>query len=271
MTPSRFGHPRRLVRLGIVLECGAALSGIVLTWTVLNMHPRSAQPWVDFSIRPAIGTSFGITPTSIRSSGITPMALVAFAYDIPSVRVFGPDWLSSTRYGIDAVVDLDDAATFRQMLRRELEQRIRLETHTEMRPFEVFVLSAGDAPRLQRAEGRNPRTSLEAREVRLRDASMDRLATVLQHVLGRPVIDETGITDVFDLDVAWDQDRVGSVSRRLAEVGLRLTPETRNLEALVVDRARPDAALLLIAQVGRLAQLAPAPVRQPISKIFNVR
>ena len=259
------------VRLGIALGAAVVIAPIAVVLTVLNLQPRSTGPWLDFSIGPAVGNSTNISAGSIRSEGITTKALVGLAYDVPQVRVLGPDWLAKTRYSVRAAVDIHDAAEWRGMLRQELERRFHLEAHTEPRPFDVFVLSAAGQPQLERADGRKSNTWLKVSEVEMQEVSMEGLASALQHIIGHPVIDETGMDGRFNLELAWEQDRVASLTRRLAAMGLRLTPAKRDLDALVVDRAERDAALLLIERLGGLAQMAPRDLREPIGWIFSVR
>ena len=259
------------VRLGIALGAAVVIAPIAAVLTVLNLQPRSTGPWLDFSIGPTVGNSTSISVGTIRSEGITTKALVAVAYDVPQVRVLGPDWLAKTRYSIKAVVDVQDAGEWREMLRQELQRRFHLEAHTEPKPFDVLVLSATGQPQLERADGRKSNTWLKVSEVEMKEVSMGGLASALQLIIGQPVIDETGIDGRFNLKLAWEQDRVASLTRKLAPLGLQLTPAKRDLEALVVDRAERDAALLLIERLGGLAQMAPRDLREPISWIFSVR
>ena len=239
--------------------------------TVLNLQPRSTGPWLDFSIGPTVGNSTNISVGTIRSEGITTKALVGVAYDVPTVRVLGPDWLGKTRYSINAVVDVQDAGEWREMLRQELERRFHLEAHTEPKPFDVFVLRATGEPQLERTDGRRSNTWLKVSEVEMKEVSMGGIAAALQHIIGQPVIDETGIDDRFNLKLAWDQDRVASLTRGLAPLGLQLTPAKRDLEALVVDRAERDAALRLIERLGGLTRMVPRDLRQEVGWIFSVR
>lgn len=259
------------LRLGLALGAAVVIAPIAFVLGVLNLEPGSTQPWVQFSIGPAVGTSTSVSSGTIRSEGINTRGLVALAYDVPPVRVVGPDWLIKTRYSITAAVDMQDAAEWRGMLRQELERRFQLETHSEPRPFDVFVLSTAGEPHLERTDGRKSSTWIQVSEVRMKEVSMGGLATALQHIIGQPVIDETGIDGRFNVELAWEQDRVASLTRRLAAMGLQLTPAKRDLEALVVDRVERDAALLLLEQVGGLAQKVPRDLREPIGWIFSVR
>jgi hypothetical protein len=51
---------------------------------------------------------------------------------------------------------------------------------------------------------------------------------------------------------------------------LRRTPETRDLDASIVDRIRRDAALLLFAPIGQLTRRAPPDERRVIGQALSV-
>jgi uncharacterized protein (TIGR03435 family) len=197
---------------------------------------------------------------------------IATAYDVPAARVIGPPWLGETRYSINAVLGIDQADNFRPLLQHELQQRLGLETHVDVRPFEVFVLTAGDSPRLERSAGSGPSTWISKHDVRMRGVTMLDVASALQGILGRPVIDETAIRGTYDMEFGWGEDRVRSVTATLRDrFGLRLSPGTRDMDALIVDRIRRDPALVLLAGIGRITRGAPAAVRQRIADVLTVR
>lgn len=217
--------------------------GVLLAVSALRLQPRASASWTEFSIGPTYGESSSIQPTTIRSSGITLRGALAIAYDMPAVRVIGPPWLADTRYAMTAVVRADAADSFRSILREELNNRLSVETHFEMRPFDVFVLSATDDARLEPSQGKSVHTWIDRREAQLQGASLERLAAALQSILGRPVIDETGITGSYDVAFAWEDDRIPSVTTALMyRFGLRLSPARRDVEVLIVDRVQRDAA-----------------------------
>ena len=168
---------------------------------------------MQFSIGPASGRSASISTNLIRSNGITLKGALATAYDVPAVRLIGPQWLADTRYSINAVVGIDESDAFRTILQQELQNRLRLETHFEVRPFDVFVLTATAAPRLERAVGSNLRVWINDRNVEIQDASMGNLASALQNILGKPVIDETGMAGSVQPGA-----RMGRGSRRVRHV-----------------------------------------------------
>lgn len=143
----------------------------------------------------------------VRSDGLTLKGALALAYGVPSVRVIGPARLTATRYSFNAVVGDRASESFRSLLWQKLKNRLRLETHVEVRPFDVFVLSATEAPRLQRADGIRQRVWIQERSAQLEDTTMEGFANARQNILGKPVIDETGIGGLFDLEFGWEEKR----------------------------------------------------------------
>ena len=265
-------HTGRRFRIGVSLAGGAIVMFVAVTAVVLHRSHQPSAKWVEFSIGPASGVSASINPTMIRSDGLTLKAALATAFDIPAVRIIGPNWLGQTRYSITAVVGLDDQESFRPLLQQELTHRLTLQTHREMRPFEVLVLSAAGSPRLERSRHTETGTWIRNDEAVMRDATMERLASALQGILGRPVIDETGITGKYDLEFGWGEDRVASLTTTLHDkFGLRLSAETRELEALVVDKVSRDAGLVLLEGADRLTRGAPLNVRRQIANLLTIR
>jgi len=53
--------------------------------------------------------------------------------------------------------------------------------------------------------------------------------------------------------------------------GLRLSPGTRDMDTLIVDRIQRDPALVLFDQLGRITRAAPAPVRRGIAEVSTMR
>jgi uncharacterized protein (TIGR03435 family) len=262
----------RRFRLGLSMLVGTIVIFVLLSVVAVRMHRRASSAWTEFSIGPASGKSTSIGTNMMRANGVTLKVALATAYDVPAVRVIGPPWLDDTRYSINAAVPPEASDSFRSLLQQELNNRLRLETHFEVRPFDVFVLTATDASRLERAYRKMPSIWILDWDAELQNASMERLAGALQSVLRRPVIDETGITGTFDLEFEWREDRVASVTAAIHDrYGLRLSPAKRDLEVLIVDRVQRDAALVLLAQIGRITSGAPPQLRQQIASLLTIR
>jgi uncharacterized protein (TIGR03435 family) len=244
---------------------------LVLSTLTIRMQPPALSGWTDFAMEPATGNSTIIDLHLIRSDGTTLKGVIAVATGIPAVRIVGPGWLDEARYSLRAAVDPSVAASFRPLLLQELRNRLRLETHTELCSFDVYVLNSSGKRHLTPSAGHDSRTYVHERDARLEEASLPSLASALEAILGRPVIDETGVTGWYDLEFSWGEDRPASVAAVLQNrFGLLLTPTRRELDALVIDRAEPGAALTLLSQVGHLTLGAPQTLRNQIGKALTI-
>jgi uncharacterized protein (TIGR03435 family) len=232
--------------------------------------------WDTFTIGPASGPSSNVQLDGIRADGISLKSAIALAYDLPPVRVIAPAWMSEKRYSLNALVPGDTvnkaATSWRPLLQQELASLLHLQTHVEQRPFDVLVLTGPATSRLTRAPGGGLSIWVQEQRARLQNATMADLAQVLNGILGMPVVDETGLRGAYDMEFGWREDRVPSVTTTLDEqFGLRLSPGRRELEALIVDDARRDLSLVLVAQIERASRAAPRSVRQRIANLMAIR
>jgi uncharacterized protein (TIGR03435 family) len=212
----------RRVKLLMAGAAAGVLAALGLGGFAFRSANRSDLPWLEFSIGPPYGRSVSVQPAALRGEGVPLKHALSIAYDILMVRISGPEWLVSTRYAITAVAD-GDHELFRSYLKRELEQRLHLVTHMEPREFEVFVLHATAATRLQAAPLR-PSIHMRDDGMDLLGASLADLASMLQPALERPTVDETGIAGAYNMQVAWGADRVATTKADLRDrFGLELS------------------------------------------------
>ena len=141
----------------------------------------------------------------------------------------GPDWIHSERYEIDAKADDRPSILMMEgpMMQTILEDRFKLKLHRETRQGAVYELALGKgSPKLKRLqEGscipvvlgsslpqltdgqRLCRSVVSPRgSVDMDGGTLSTLASLLSMVLGRPVIDKTGITGNFEIHLAFTPD-----------------------------------------------------------------
>ena len=209
------------------------------------------------SIKPSTPGSHGPTiynPTRERValSTLTTKSLIAYAYDVRDFQVSGgPSWVGSEEYDIVAKPQ-GEASNERilAMARGLLAERFNLTLHHEFKemPVLALVVSKG-GPRLQPSVGtggpevRGGRGRLVARKV-----TMGLLAAQLAgRVLGRAVLDRTGIVGEFDVNLEWTPDESpdpgSSIFTALQEqLGLKLETQKGVVDVVVIDRVeRPSA------------------------------
>lgn len=144
---------------------------------------------------------------------------ITYAYGLKSYQVFGPDWLKDARYDI---VAKGPAGTRREQLPRMMQtllaERFKLQVHHETREISGLALVVGkNGPKLKEATAESgdglggahygmstSATGVERLEVR--GAAMSSLASTLSSLLGRPVVDRTGLTARYDFTLEFSRN-----------------------------------------------------------------
>jgi len=198
--------------------------------------------------------------------------LVMAAYNLHARAVAGgPAWIDNDRFDIQAVTPGVARPTYDQqmaMLRQLLADRFHLTFHREPKEMSVYaIVAAKNGPQLQPSTTPIEKAPVLAItitpdhvEFPARHATVGQLASVLQRAaLDRPVVDRTGLTGVYDFDLAWTPDDSQFPGLHLAEpadgrpkpdlfaafqqqLGLKLEATKAPVDILVIDRAeRPSA------------------------------
>jgi uncharacterized protein (TIGR03435 family) len=96
-------------------------------------------------------------PRLIRFSAITLEDILEDAFDLGWDHISGPDWMSTERYEIQALVpEHSTQGEVREMLRNLIVERLHLAYRIETKSFEGYELVRGaDVPKLQRSQA-NP-------------------------------------------------------------------------------------------------------------------
>jgi len=205
-------------------------------------------------------------PGGVRAAAITAERLLALAFPVagvprlPSRIAGGPDWMRSARFEFIATIagDLSSARVDEQLpalLRQVLADRFRLRGHHEMRPVPIFVLSARPdgalGPLLRRsAPASEPWTGSGPEYISAVNMTLDALAGRLTslNAAGRVVVNRTGLTGGFDVDLFWSPARTtvgGAVPPEVdgpslftavqEQLGLKLESRTEPQDVYVVD------------------------------------
>ncbi len=244
---------------------------LLATGLTVRLAPRPKSGWKAFSIAPAAGMSTSVRPGFLRADGITLQFALSVAYGIPTSRIIAPEWVAQARYSMVAETSPEDVELFRELFLDEIKSRFHVDARIEKRPFDAFVLSGGRTQDLTPDDGGDPSSAIHFWDAQLRNATMDRLASAVQAILAKPVLNETGIAGSYRIDLAWSENRAAALAAALRnKFGLELTAVKRDLEALVVDRIEPDSALSVIRQIGSLTANAPRGIRRAISEMVTI-
>jgi len=127
------------------------------------------------------------------------------------------------------------------LVRQAIEATFDIEARPEQRELDVYVLSrVADAPpkltpsTLEQAPPHARPGSLTGLSMTLAE-----LASILERVLQRPVLDETGLDGRYEIDLNWDPERPDSLQEVVREeLGLEFKADRRTIEVHVIRSTR---------------------------------
>jgi uncharacterized protein (TIGR03435 family) len=126
--------------------------------------------------------------------------------------VGAPDWFKKDRFDVLAKaagnVPFD---TLKIMVQKLLAERFELKIHTDNQPVRVYSLTAGKNVKIKESTGTGRTTCKNGANggqgLTCQFISMDQLAVRLRNsapaYLDHPVIDETGMSGVYDIALTW--------------------------------------------------------------------
>jgi len=216
-------------------------------------------------------------PTAVRLVNMQLRPIIQLAYGITTLAKLAgvPDWAQTERFDIignAASIPTRDVA--RLMLQALLADRFKLAAHMETRQTPVYALVRARrdgtlGPRLSRstancaargapppAEGAPPTVQCGARpsgvgNISFVSSPMTQLASILSVVVGRPVVDKTGLAERYDMELKFTPEALtpGAEPSALPEptdgapslftalqeqLGLKLETSTDTVDVLVI-------------------------------------
>jgi bla regulator protein blaR1 len=286
-----------LAAAGMLAVVGSVFIGVVNQTRLMAQSPPASGPKFEAaSIKPSNSADRRPfwNPSNIASGGqiaavnITVKSLIKHAYNIKDFQISGgPGWIGADLFDITAKPEgPTKPEQFQLMLQSLLAERFRFAEHRETKEMAGYALVvAKNGPKFQDAKETDPdipalngRTDLPAGNGRMRvfivrrgrlttqGSDMPGLAGQLSNILGRKVVDKTGLTGAYDLSLEWapDEDQVANFqtigvpegfgapptdwkgptlfTALEEQLGLKLDSQKGPLEVLVVDHVeRPSA------------------------------
>ncbi|SEB92178.1 TIGR03435 family protein [Terriglobus roseus] len=259
--------PFRATLAVAVLMPGLAIAQAVPSYDISTVKPHEANDG---------NVSVNVRPANLKISNMTAQNLIALAWNVRPWLVTGlPPWGKSGHFDVDAKVSEPDLTALRAlsdeerrlMIQNLLKERFHLDVHSETRTLPVYELSVmpeGDklkpsaplpAPEPgQPAPRRSASMSKTDGHIVGKGVSIRGLADSLANELERYVVDKTGLTGDYDVELRWtpqdstnapgDAGIAAEPSPPLAtavreQLGLRLTPSKGPVPAIVVDHIEP--------------------------------
>ncbi len=201
-----------------------------------------------------------------RATNIPLKELLASAYSIKSDLIFQvPGPIESARFDIDAKIipgaSAPEKLTDRQrpgMLKAMLADRFGIKAHVEVKTLPVFdLVVAHSGLKIKRTPHSDAAgdsgTNIHPAALTANNITIAQLAGTLTGIVHRQVIDKTGLSGNYDVDLKWTPDNIARSSEGSADapvdagpniftaveeqLGLKLEPSKGPVETLIVDHA----------------------------------
>lgn len=239
-----------------------------LTFDIVSIRPA---PTPDATFHLSISSPPHSSRFEVTNFPIKALLQIAYGFDAPVVGA--PDWVGNTFYDIKArsddaadarlahITDNEVRLEKRNAIRVLLAERLSLKTHLETRESSIYNLVVGkDGVKMQlvppppppadgEAAAPRPATDIQAHGSQLglefigSNSPMRGLSGVLSSMVEAPVIDKTGLNDIYNYKLQigreWserDPDSWPSIFTAVQEqLGLKLEAAHESVPNLVVD------------------------------------
>jgi uncharacterized protein (TIGR03435 family) len=217
-------------------------------------------------------------PDGYSASNVSLKMLVQSAYGIREDLVSGaPNWADSARFDIDAKVAGSDVDALKKLspeqrrliLRPLLAERFKLQAHIETKQLPVYelVLAKGGSKLKEAAPGNDYANGIKGPDgvarggmmrvgrgqLTAQAVQMTSLSNMLSQQLHRTVIDRTGLTGKYDLELNWAPDQGSDPMFKGPDGSQQRTDATP-------DSSGPSIFTALQEQLGLRLQSAKGPV-----------
>ena len=219
------------------------------------------------SIRPSTFEGMSINSSGDRfvARGTTLWGLLFNAYklrphdDIPGL----PGWAKSERFDVEAGMDPDTFAELQRfpgqeqseqralMLQALLADRFQLKMHYESReqPIYALVIAKGGARLKQSPPDKTSGSSSwsSSGQIDTRGMPIEEFAFRLSDILGRVVVDKTGLTGKYDIHLKWTPDE----SQDTPDAGVSIFTAIREQLGLKLESTRGTVPIFVVDHVDR--------------------
>jgi uncharacterized protein (TIGR03435 family) len=217
-------------------------------------------------------------PDGYAASNVSLKMLIQGAYGIREDLISGaPSWADSARFDIDAKVAGSDVDALKKLtpeqrrliLRPLLADRFKLKVHLETKQLPVYdLVLAKDGSKLKEANPGNTYANgikgpdgvsrggmmrVGPGQLTAQAVPMTNLANMLSQQLHRTVLDKTGLTGKYDLDLNWTPDQGSDPMFKGPESG-------QHSSDAAPDSSGPSIFTALQEQLGLKLQSAKGPV-----------
>ena len=196
------------------------------------------QPEFLVVFKPIKVSGGGIMPGSnhISGDGCPAVAMIQAAWQTDGFHL---DWRAkfpAQTYRFAATVPKGREPELLPALQDAIQRNFGLHIHWDNQERDALVLSRLPSPNLKESEAAEPLFTFGRGKITLKKQTVSKLAEALPNWMGKPVIDETGLTGLYDFELEYRNDGPAMLRDGLKEkYGLVLTPAKRTIRMLVIE------------------------------------
>ena len=158
------------------------------------------------SLGPGVPSFAGPRPGGFVSQNSSLARLIMVAFGLTETQVLGgPSWVRQDGWNIEAKYPANTTQTqMSEMLQGLLANRFRLTYHRETKTAPAYHLAISKGgPRLHASEVAEPMLSWGPTVISFKGGTIVQLLAALNRILQRPVLDETGLTGRYDIQLTF--------------------------------------------------------------------
>lgn len=186
-------------------------------------------------VRPTTKADYAMSrsPDEIRLISADPILILSVAYDVPQGRLVMETELPDQKY--DVVVNTEGRPDLLEpMIRQAVSAGLGIEASWEERVVDAYVLVTKGEPKLDPLPD-NSRAGYRMSSDSLGATDLDGLVRMVAQLLGRPTLNETGLTGRYQILLNFDSPEPESVFQAIEDtLGLAMVAEERPVEMLVI-------------------------------------
>ncbi|MGA8938977.1 MAG: TIGR03435 family protein [Acidobacteriaceae bacterium] len=235
------------------------------TTTALSLMDPGLTPGYEVAtIKPSKpdeqGEGFNLRGQHIVVTNMSARELILLAYNLHPKQISdAPSWLAEVHYDMEILPDHDGLPSLEQargIVRKLLADRFAFKFHDETRDMPAYVLTVAKTGSKLMKSGADPKSPPgmggPPGRIMMRNGSMEEFAQLMQGTMDRPVIDQTGLKDRYDLKLNWTPDA--------SQYGGRIPPPNNADNGLNADPF-PPLFTAIQEQLGLRLVATKAPVK----------
>jgi hypothetical protein len=185
----------------------------------------------------------------ILAVNLSPQSLFEIAYQFPAfyrteINVVNRDafkWNEENAVCMDIIVPENRGSERFEIMRQELANFYSYNAKIENKLKKVKVLRVIDGvkPSLIVSQGGKTSATSGGKGLTMTNSGIKLVAGFLEKAFQIPVVDETNLKGIYDLQLEWFNENPGAIHNALRNIGLELVNGERMIEMLVISDREP--------------------------------